>query len=257
MKQCKICLQQKEDILFPEIKRTHTYRRVCKQCTNIQSKERRLKRKGALYTKPIPIEFDHAYFKVLNTSNKSYWLGFILADGNIYQNQFKLKLSITDEDHLKNLKTELKSNHNIYYENNKKACFIRICSNSFCNNLISLGCLPNKSLIVKYPNTNNFDSHFIRGYFDGDGCFYNYKNKQATFSIVSGSLDILESIKNILTNKLNIKINMYCRKTKNITHVLSVSRIEDLKKLYHFLYDEAEYFLNRKRIKFFNFIQNH
>ena len=41
------------------------------------------------------------------------------------------------------------------------------------NDLIKQGCVPRKSLILTFPNTNqvpeNLINHFIRGYFDGDG----------------------------------------------------------------------------------------
>lgn len=40
--------------------------------------------------------------------------------------------------------------------------------------LINKGCGINKSLILKFPDETqvpqNLISHFIRGYFDGDGC---------------------------------------------------------------------------------------
>ena len=41
------------------------------------------------------------------------------------------------------------------------------------NDLIKQGCVPNKSLILTFPNKHqvpeNLINHFIRGYFDGDG----------------------------------------------------------------------------------------
>lgn len=40
-----------------------------------------------------------------------------------------------------------------------------------CEDLINLGCVPNKSLILKFPTFDivpeKYMSHFIRGYFDG------------------------------------------------------------------------------------------
>lgn len=39
--------------------------------------------------------------------------------------------------------------------------------------LLKLGLYPNKSLTVKFPDIpQKFINHFVRGYFDGDGCIY-------------------------------------------------------------------------------------
>jgi intein/homing endonuclease len=51
-----------------------------------------------------------------------------------------------------------------------------ISNKYFWNTLNNLGCIPKKSLRLEFPNENIFKSkdlirHFIRGYFDGDGCF--------------------------------------------------------------------------------------
>lgn len=48
--------------------------------------------------------------------------------------------------------------------------------------LIRLGCVPNKSLILKFPSENIFSNpelirHFIRGYFDGDGSVFISREK--------------------------------------------------------------------------------
>ena len=62
-----------------------------------------------------------------------------------------------------------------------KYCYFRINQKEICEQLISHGCLPNKSLILQLPNTvpNNLLRHFIRGYSDGDGTIY--KNKLKTY----------------------------------------------------------------------------
>ena len=59
------------------------------------------------------------------------------------------------------------------------------------NDLIKQGCVPNKSLILTFPNKHqvpkNLINHFIRGYFDGDGSIsygiqerYSVRKKQNT-----------------------------------------------------------------------------
>ena len=50
---------------------------------------------------------------------------------------------------------------------------IHLTSDKMFNDLIKQGCIPNKSLVLTFPNKyqvpENLINHFIRGYFDGDG----------------------------------------------------------------------------------------
>lgn len=49
---------------------------------------------------------------------------------------------------------------------------MRIGSKKVFHDLLKLGLTPRKSLTIKFPNDipNKYFGHFIRGYFDGDGC---------------------------------------------------------------------------------------
>lgn len=50
------------------------------------------------------------------------------------------------------------------------------------NDLINLGCIPRKTLVLKFPNESTVPKqlikHFIRGYMDGDGCISTYYKKR-------------------------------------------------------------------------------
>src|SRR6185503_6997190 len=65
---------------------------------------------------------------------------------------------------------------------------LRIDNKKICLDLNNLGCVPRKSLILKFPTPKQISHkwlrHFVRGYFDGDGfVYYNDLNrrKQAAF----------------------------------------------------------------------------
>lgn len=73
-------------------------------------------------------------------------------------------------------------------------CRMHLISKHFKTRLCELGCIPNKSLILKFPDENlvpkNLIKHFIRGYFDGDGCIsYSFLNKEK--DIISPRLSLL------------------------------------------------------------------
>ncbi|WP_413363439.1 hypothetical protein [Lysinibacillus sp. 3P01SB] len=126
-------------------------------------------------------------FEVIDTEQKAYWLGFFYADANITNQEhtysLDIVLKIEDIDHLVKLKnflqTDAKITEKIIKNKNGKiyrACRLTIHNKKMIKDLTSKGCVPKKSLIIEFPDEtilpSNLKSHFIRGYFDGDGCLY-------------------------------------------------------------------------------------
>lgn len=135
-----------------------------------------IRKHGGDPTKP---SFDINTFHNIDTHEKAYWLGFMCADGNVNESKFGLELQINLEDlnHLIKFKNFLKSTNEIHYKKIKNKYFsCRIAANNkiLYDDLISLGCVPNKSLVLKFPGYDKvpkeFIYSFILGYFDGDGC---------------------------------------------------------------------------------------
>jgi len=74
--------------------------------------------------------------------------------------------------------------------------------------LIKLGCVPNKSLILKFPSLDIFSNKsliypFIRGYFDGDGSIFESKNN--FYISISGNNDFLQGLNLIIPARNIIK----------------------------------------------------
>src|ERR1035437_41088 len=202
------------------------------------------------------IYFDETFFTEIDSPEKEYWLGFICADGFHDKYQFKVKLCIKDKEHLIKLKEAMGSNHHIYDTKNDTS--FRICSKQLCDILDGHGCMTRKSLIIKYPNINPvLNRHFIRGVFDGDGCFYVSSSGNArAFSIVSGSYDFVYEIHSLLTSEVGIQSHLYERtlKQKNKIYAIQITKKRDLEKLFTYLYD-GSICLSRKYTKFYNFLQ--
>lgn len=93
---------------------------------------------------------------------------------------------------------------------------------------------------------------FIRGYFDGDGCFtYDRKNKNNIVPVISmiGTLEFLSSIKSIL-DKSNIKSSIINdSRFKNNTKILSISNTDSMKFL-QYIYENSIIYLDRKYKRF-------
>ena len=81
-----------------------------------------------------------------------------------------------------------------------KRCRLGVANKHLWETLNSYGCTPKKSLTLKFPNESIFKDkslirHFIRGYWDGDGCL-SWSNKEHTSPSVSvvGTKEFLYSI---------------------------------------------------------------
>ena len=140
---------------------------------------------------------NESIFDVIDTEEKAYWLGFMYADGCIYSKEYRIELSLQDSDseHLYKFAKFLdakKENFVKSYKNYKHGkydrCRVSFRSKKVWEALNSKGCVPNKSLILKFPDESIFSDkllirHFIRGYVDGDGCLCYTKNK-AEFNVL-------------------------------------------------------------------------
>ena len=203
---------------------------------------------------------DNDFFKIIDTEEKAYWLGFIYADGYITKrNELRINLSADDEDHLHKFYNAIKSNREIKYTQKKmngniyKQAYAYIASGDFVKHLISKGCTNNKSLTLKFPISDilpeKLVNHFVRGYFDGDGSIHvskvnNTGHKNYRLSFV-GTEDMLNNIKNILNCshlKLEDRGSFYCLQINGNIQVLKI--------LDEFIYRDANIYLDRKYKKY-------
>lgn len=191
-------------------------------------------------------------FDVIDTEDKAYWLGFLYADGNVHKhnNSYRIELSLKEGDleHIKKFKSFMCSENRISYREPQKAYRIGIGSRRIYERLIELGCIPNKSLIIKFPTNdqvpNSLLKHFIRGYFDGDGCFslrHNVHSISPSICIL-GTEDFLSGIQKIYNGKISKK------STENI-YSLRFRKEEALKFLKD-IYTDSNIYLNRKYDRF-------
>ena len=130
---------------------------------------------------------NYTYFDNINTKEKAYILGLLYADGCNSTEINTVRLLLTEQD--KDLLLQISK---IIFIDEKPLIFRRggefvykskkyLRKNSYCftiNNkhisdkLNKLGLIKNKSLTLEFPTwlCSSLYSHFIRGYFDGDGC---------------------------------------------------------------------------------------
>ena len=210
------------------------------------------------------IPFKEDFFDNIDTEEKAYWLGFLYADGYISSTEYKIGLGIAikDSEHLQkfNQALEYPKGMNTYKSKgnptnpDKSTCMIRtvIRNEHMWNALKSKGCVPNKSLILTFPNESIFTSknlikHFIRGYVDGDGTLGVYPhsktnpNLEASLLIV-GTKPFLEGVQNHLGIKGFLMHKSNCNE---LTYRLGYSTSKAIE-VATILYENASIYLNRK-----------
>ncbi len=121
--------------------------------------------------------YNENYFEKINTEDKVYFLGFICADGCILNNnkthryQISLKLHVKDTDILNTFIKCIDGETKIWKHKQREMVEVKFSGKKIINDLSNLGILPNKTFNLKYPEIPlNLERHFLRGYFDGDGC---------------------------------------------------------------------------------------
>lgn len=211
------------------------------------------------------INFDDAVFDSIDTEEKAYWLGFIWADGNIKTTsktcyRLTINLKLEDLEHLEKFNEFTKhTKYNIKIDKIKNVCSWYACSKHLWETLNNYGCTPKKSLTLKFPDESIFKSkdlirHFIRGYFDGDGCisYERYKNGIVMRCSLLGTMDFVDGIKQY-TKLENILVQL--RHSKNDYFNLKLTNNES-KYFASLIYDNAVIYLNRKYLRYQLFKKN-
>jgi intein/homing endonuclease len=201
-------------------------------------------------------------FDIIDSEHKAYFLGLLYADGsNIIDSRGnkRIQLSLYEEDKYLvdefSKFTDFEGPVKLYEDKpSKYKSLININSLHMSNRLSELGCGHNKTLNIKFPTLVPIEliHHFVRGYFDGDGCvgIYNRKNRStptATIQIV-GTESFCQSLKELL-NELGINSSVK-NLSNTIVKCLVIGSNSGTLKFLEWLYKDATIFMKRKHNKF-------
>lgn len=136
---------------------------------------------------------NESFFKSIDCESKAYFLGLLIADGNVNKDYVRLSLVESDRHIIELFANELESTNKIYTrvrtDGNARdqACFT-FNSQEVVGDLAALGVSERKSFTVVPPKIDNhLRKHMIRGIIDGDGCLSVSKRGEIRV-ILSGSL---------------------------------------------------------------------
>jgi hypothetical protein len=201
------------------------------------------------------------------TEEKAYFLGLLYADGYTcirkqYENRATtsyltgINLKENDKYILETLSillfNKIKLSKIIYKDGRGgNAYSLNIYNKKICTDLINLGCVPRKSLILKFPTSDQVPdhliNHFVRGYFDGDGSFsFNSKTCRPHTSLVCASENFRNELMSLL-QKNDINIKYFSDISLHIQ-----DKLGNLK-FYDYIYENSTICLKRKKQKYEEF----
>lgn len=212
--------------------------------------KRRMAVIGEEYQTRYKRNFNRSIFHIIDTPEKAYWLGFILADGYINEDRgfLKIKLAEKDRQHLVKFLTFIGDNEEVIKEEtggaytlDNKCVSIEFDSRELVNDLVQYNLHQNKSgkeCPIDMPN-EEYTLAYIRGMIDGDGHI-----EDGYFKYV-GSLESCEYLKNIFSQWFPFQEDckyIYLKETIYSFEIRNKKINNILKKIY----DNSTIYLDRK-----------
>lgn len=209
----------------------------------------------------IPLTKALSFFKTW-TLESAYVYGLLYADGNVTLRTFNrsvLSLELKDAEYVRLVAGVIDSALPVYdYErtDGRKSAKLVLYRNSIVQDCIEKGLVPAKTHTLQWPPDlpRELDSHFVRGYFDGDGTVASSwtdpkrSGKQRHLAFSCGSDDFAQS--------LHIAIQSHTATDGRIWHVvkncanLDFTRKNDIRAIGEWMYsDRGDLYLPRKYLK--------
>lgn len=194
------------------------------------------------------------YFDIIDTPDSAYFFGIFSGDGyhEVESYTMKLKLKEIDKYILERLNLLVGSTRPLYFEkkaqetwSNTYSLFMN--SKHMSQQLSEKGICGDKTIQLEFPTCvpDHLMSHYVRGFFDADGCIKalgNYINFCATKKWCDGL--------NELTNRLfdiNFSMRLCNPKVENDVYSIDFSGRKQVAKFCEWMYqDKGDLFLERK-----------
>jgi intein/homing endonuclease len=208
---------------------------------------------------------DKNLMDTIDTEEKAYWLGMFYADA--YNNEklgrLVIELQEKDKSHLDKCANFFGQPREpfIQYKNKGKYIAYRLELNSkhLTAQLAKHGCHQTKSFSITFPDwlEEKLIRHFVRGYFDGDGCLHvNKADDQLNLQIVS-TKEMIESLATIMKKlDVNTYISHPERYTNN-TYRLDTGGSRQVLRFCRWIYNYSTIHLDRKHQIYTDYITTH
>lgn len=217
--------------------------------------------------------FNHSFFSKIDTEDKAYFLGLLLADGCVHRGEVIISLKETDRHIISTFVEKISGNNKIHSIKNttnfgySEMCRLNLRSDQMIEDLRKLEVTKNKTYNIHIPNIDNdLQRHLWRGLVDGDGyvscyCTGKYINKKSEIKYykkfelgLSGHLNTIESFQKF-TEANKIKMSRIYKDSS--IYGIRASNNKESVKLFELLYGGAasDLYLKRKFNKYQDFLK--
>lgn len=190
------------------------------------------------------------FFDVIDTEEKAYMIGFLMADGYVIEqkrgrtNTWGITLQEQDKYMLEKFRVLVGSDNKFGHSRNEYVLIVS--SQHMVEALAKYNITPRKCKIISFPyNTipKVMFRHVIRGFFDGDGCI---SKKSCSFT---GNNILIPQVQEILIKQLAINKTMVLERKPGVWG-FTFSAKKDVEAFYHYMYDDSTIYLTRKKTRF-------
>lgn len=211
-------------------------------------------------------DVDDGYFERIDTCEKAYWFGFILADGCISWSAgdlrgFYFNLQRRDRESIVDFRSAIGYSGGVrdFVSRRGDRVYLKsgICFNNkvFCGNLLRLGWVEfkkNDDPSVVFGNVGGgFMRHFVRGFFDGDGCISRSKSSFKSFYVhFSGSWNVLSAFRDVIVSGVGLPFVDVKRSNFDRSSRLVWRGNRQVCRFGRWLYDGSSVFMLRKYDRF-------
>lgn len=193
-------------------------------------------------------------FELIDTEHKAYFLGMMASDGYVIEDHsFGLTLKKDDVETIECFRLFLETDCPIRVINNSGsgANEIRIMDKKIVKDLTDKGVGPNKSKIldcniISEHIPEEFIHHFIRGYFDGDGCISYCKTNNVPIMSITATLESCLFFEKFL----NTGNKIIKDKRHETVYTIKSAKREKIKEIAKYMYSDATIFMKRKYSRF-------
>jgi len=151
--------------------------------------------------------YDKDVFEVINSEEKAYWLGFLMADGCVSGTGLRLCLGKKDKKHLLKFKKFMRIGRPIYEVPTYVS--IAVFERKIVDDIKRYGIIPKKAGKERIKNIPvRYYKDFIRGLIDGDGHIgiQNTNGKPyLIFNLASASVKLLQQVQKIFFDVTKVK----------------------------------------------------
>jgi hypothetical protein len=212
-------------------------------------------------------KIDHKYFDKINTEKKAYIFGFLCADGSVSKksvSQLKITLQEADKDILEIIRANLKSSSPIdeYTYKGKRYCRISFYSKQICGRLKKYGCGVNKTDHLTWDDIKlprKLMRHFVRGYFDGDGCISFWLQKEKYLKghwNITSTKAFATGLRKFIYDTFGYLCYVSQRHKNNPNNkTIELSGNRQIISIMNWMYNDASIYLQRKKHKYEEYLQ--